>query len=110
MTRLRAVLSALVLFAGLMSVSAFTTPASARSATAPPYHNPMSLILPSGAHAESCADPFVLRVPAGAVTNWYLYCTSDPLTSSERDAQGNLVIHNVPDVSLGRPHALALRR
>jgi arabinan endo-1,5-alpha-L-arabinosidase len=38
----------------------------------------------------------VLRGPAGAVTNWYLYCTSDPLISSERDAQGNLVIHNVP--------------
>jgi arabinan endo-1,5-alpha-L-arabinosidase len=96
MTRLRAALSALLFLAGLTSVSALATPASARSAAAPPYRNPMSLILPGGAHAESCADPFVLRVPAGAVTNWYLYCTSDPLTSSERDAQGNLVIHNVP--------------
>jgi arabinan endo-1,5-alpha-L-arabinosidase len=96
MTRLRSALSAVLLLAGLVSVSAFTAAPSARSATAPPYHNPMSLILPNGAHAESCADPFVLRVPTGAVTNWYLYCTSDPLTSSERDAQGNLVIHNVP--------------
>ena len=72
MTRLRAALSAVLILAGLVSVSAFTAPASAYSAAAPPYHNPMSLILPGGAHAESCADPFVLPVPTGAVTNWYL--------------------------------------
>ena len=82
MTRLRAALSAVLLLAALGSVSAFTTAPSARSVTAPQYHNPMSLILPRGAQAESCADPFVLRVRGGAVTKWYLYSTSHPITSS----------------------------
>jgi arabinan endo-1,5-alpha-L-arabinosidase len=35
-------------------------------------------------------------VPSSNVTDWYLYCTSDPLTDQDLDASGNPVIHNIP--------------
>jgi arabinan endo-1,5-alpha-L-arabinosidase len=97
MTRLRAALSAVLLLAGLLSVPAIAGAAPATSTvTAPPYHNPLKLMLPDGTTAQSCADPFVLRVPGSKVTSWFLYCTSDPLTDKDCDAQGNCVIHNIP--------------
>jgi arabinan endo-1,5-alpha-L-arabinosidase len=64
--------------------------------TAPAYRNPLQLQLPGGGQAASCADPSVLQTRSGDAATWYLYCTSDALTSDERDANGNLVIHNVP--------------
>ena len=85
---------------------ALTTPAvavaapgphtSAAGHVAPAYRNPMRLALPGNRHAASCADPSVLRAHSAADRHWYLYCTSDALTSSEHDATGQLVIHNVP--------------
>jgi arabinan endo-1,5-alpha-L-arabinosidase len=97
MTRLRAALSAVLLLAGLLSVPAIASGAApAAKVTAPPYHNPLKLLLGDGSTAQSCADPFVLRVPTTKITSWYLYCTSDPLNDNDRDAQGNLVLHNIP--------------
>lgn len=65
-------------------------------ATAPSYRNPLRLSLPGGGSAASCADPSVLRAHTAGDRHWYLYCTSDALTESEQDAQGNPVIHTVP--------------
>jgi arabinan endo-1,5-alpha-L-arabinosidase len=62
---------------------------------APSYTNPLKLRLPSGALAESCADPDVLR-GRGADRHWYLYCTTDALTASEVGPTGSPVLHNVP--------------
>ncbi|HEX8079178.1 MAG TPA: family 43 glycosylhydrolase [Jatrophihabitans sp.] len=62
---------------------------------APSYTNPLKLRLPSGALAESCADPDVLR-GQGADRHWYLYCTTDALTASEVGPTGSPVLHNVP--------------
>jgi arabinan endo-1,5-alpha-L-arabinosidase len=62
---------------------------------APSYTNPLKLGLPSGAQAESCADPDVLR-GVGADRHWYLYCTSDALTASELGPDGKPLLHNVP--------------
>jgi arabinan endo-1,5-alpha-L-arabinosidase len=63
---------------------------------APTYRNPLVLRLPSGQRAQSCADPFVLHGRATGDRYWYLYCTSDALTSDEHNPDGSLVIHNVP--------------
>jgi arabinan endo-1,5-alpha-L-arabinosidase len=88
-----------ILIVGLTSAAAEAqpTPSAPRGAAAhhlaPSYRNPLALRLPGGQHAESCADPFVLH---GRDRHWYLYCTSDALSSTERDASGALVIHNVP--------------
>src|SRR4051812_17158061 len=62
---------------------------------APSYTNPLKLALPSGAQAESCADPDVIH-GAAADRHWYLYCTSDALTASEVGPDGRPVLHNVP--------------
>jgi arabinan endo-1,5-alpha-L-arabinosidase len=58
---------------------------------APPtraYHNPLTVRLASGEPAQNCADPAVLRDPRAETPTWYLYCTSDPVSKSERDPNG----------------------
>jgi arabinan endo-1,5-alpha-L-arabinosidase len=62
---------------------------------APSYTNPLKLALPSGAQAESCADPDVIH-GAAADRHWYLYCTSDALTATELGPDGKPLLHNVP--------------
>jgi arabinan endo-1,5-alpha-L-arabinosidase len=59
------------------------------------YSNPLRLPI-DGREAESCADPDLIRGQEEGDTSWYLYCTSDALFEDERDAAGELVIHNVP--------------
>lgn len=63
---------------------------------APSYTNPMSLRLPSGGQAASCADPFVLHGAKAGDRRWYLYCTSDALTATELGPDGRPLIHNIP--------------
>ena len=70
--------------------------AQGQPAPAPPrYRNPMALQLADGQQASSCADPYVLHGQA-TDRHWYLYCTSDALTSAEHNPDGSLVIHNIP--------------
>lgn len=68
--------------------------------SAPPHTNPMALALPDGQTAASCADPTAIHgQPATgpkADPNWYLYCTSDALSATEKNADGSLVSHIVP--------------
>ncbi|MBV8967442.1 MAG: family 43 glycosylhydrolase [Verrucomicrobia bacterium] len=59
----------------------------------PVYRNPLVLNLPSGGHAESCPDPAIIHSQTPGDPYWYLYATSDPLNSDDRDAQGHLIIH-----------------
>lgn len=114
--KLTVALGAAVLTAGLLAVpaqaqarsvtSTHLAPTAARHGSplghdkvAPAYRNPLKLQLPGGAQAASCADPFVLRGPAGRTTHWYLYCTSDALSATELGPDGKPVIHNVPTFS-----------
>ncbi|MEP6852114.1 MAG: family 43 glycosylhydrolase, partial [bacterium] len=98
--------AAAALVVGLVSAVSTASPATATPTTARPatrparttagtYQNPLDLRLPGGKRAESCADPFVFK-GRGADRNWYLYCTTDPLTTTERNADGSLVFHNIP--------------
>ncbi len=80
------------------SVSTPKQPSRHQRSVAPSYINPLSLRLPSGAHAESCADPFVLH-GAAQDRHWYLYCTSDALTATELGPDGKPLLHNVPTFS-----------
>lgn len=93
-------------------VAVALTPAAARAGTAraavasrhtvtawrvpPTYRNPLALTLPDGRRAASCADPFAIHGRSRDDRNWYLYCTSDALTSDEHNPDGSLVIHNLP--------------
>ncbi|MCE7986828.1 MAG: arabinan endo-1,5-alpha-L-arabinosidase [Caldilinea sp. CFX5] len=56
------------------------------------YQNPLPVRTPAGMVVESCADPSVIQ--AGAA--WYLYCTTDPLSSTDRDSNGRLIFHLIP--------------
>ncbi|MBT2503859.1 family 43 glycosylhydrolase [Curtobacterium sp. ISL-83] len=82
---------------------AFAAPAAAAPAvtvtrggtTAPTHQNPMALQLPDGQTAASCADPSAVH-GTGRDRSWYLYCTTDALTATERNPDGSLVQHTVP--------------
>ncbi|WP_338762478.1 family 43 glycosylhydrolase [Massilia sp. METH4] len=52
------------------------------------YHNPLPVKLASGELAQNCADPAVLRDPRAARPTWYMYCTTDPVSRSEREGDG----------------------
>ena len=56
------------------------------------YTNPLSLETSDGP-AVSCPDPAIIKQRAGGVDTWYLYCTGDPLNSSDVNAQGYLNAH-----------------
>jgi len=75
------------------ALAASTT--SARGAVAADHQNPMTLSLPDGQTAASCADPTAVH-GVGRDRNWYLYCTTDALTATEEDPDGSLVQHVVP--------------
>ncbi|RNE66523.1 family 43 glycosylhydrolase [Cryobacterium tepidiphilum] len=99
MTSRRLALFTAVLVAGALAIptTAFGSPPTAgASSVAPAYQNPLDLELPDGGQAASCADPSVIHGQASGDTHWYLYCTSDALTETERDAAGALVQHSVP--------------
>lgn len=69
---------------------------SARHRPTPPsYRNPLELSLPGGGLGESCSDPVVIHGQQPHDSNWYLYCTSDPLNSTP-GPDGKPVFHNVP--------------
>lgn len=78
------------------SAAQATATSLAATSVAPSYENPLDLHLPDGEAVVSCADPSIIRGQQEGDTNWYLYCTTDPLTETERDAEGNLVFHYVP--------------
>jgi arabinan endo-1,5-alpha-L-arabinosidase len=60
------------------------------------YRNPLDIHTLNGAKVESCADPSIIRGRAPGDNYWYMYCTTDPLSSDDRDAQGRLIFHLVP--------------
>jgi arabinan endo-1,5-alpha-L-arabinosidase len=68
--------------------AAACTAATAAPAAPPAYHNPLAVRLASGALADNCADPAVLRDPRAKTPTWYLYCTSDPVSHAEKPIRG----------------------
>jgi arabinan endo-1,5-alpha-L-arabinosidase len=60
------------------------------------YRNPLEVTTQTGMTVESCADPTVIRSQQSLDRHWYLYCTTDPLSSDDRDGSGNLIFHLIP--------------
>jgi arabinan endo-1,5-alpha-L-arabinosidase len=60
------------------------------------YTNPLPVTTPSGMTVESCADPSIVYAGPSRENAWYMYCTTDPLNSSDRDPAGNLIFHLIP--------------
>jgi len=59
------------------------------------YRNPLPIQIPSGGQVESCADPTIIRGQTLGDSDWYLYCTKDPLNGNDRDPSGALRFHNI---------------
>lgn len=79
----------LVLVGSVMS----TTSLQAATGT---YQNPLQIQIPNDGQVESCADPSVIRGQTPGDTNWYMYCTTDPLNNADRDANNNFNFHLIP--------------
>ncbi len=86
-TRLLAAL-ALALSAGLGPAAVI--PAAAAT---PTYRNPAQIQIPGDGTVDSCADPTVIRGQTANDPYWYLYCTTDPLNGTDRNASGDLNFH-----------------
>jgi len=100
MSPCRSALFVAALLAAALSIptTAYASPPDrgGTASVAPDYQNPLDLTLPGGGQAASCADPSVIHGQQAGDTHWYLYCTSDALTETERDASGALVLHSIP--------------
>jgi arabinan endo-1,5-alpha-L-arabinosidase len=70
------------------AAAAADAPAAPSTAALRAYHNPLAVRLASGALAQNCADPAVLRDPRAKQPTWYLYCTSDPVSRDEKTIPG----------------------
>ncbi len=57
------------------------------------YRNPLTLNTTNQGPAVSCPDPAIIKERSHSSDTWYLYCTGDPLNSSDVDANGNLRAH-----------------
>ena len=89
---LRATAARLIsLLAALVSTTALAQPLATGH-----YRNPLTLALPGGGLAETCADPALLAPQQPGDAHWTLYCTSDPLHRKDLDAKGELVFRKVP--------------
>ena len=60
------------------------------------YTNPLAPDIPGDGVIESCADPTVLHGQRPGDTEWYVYCTTDPLNDEDVDAAGDPVFRRVP--------------
>ena len=87
-------LQSLLATACLPLIACGQTIASASGSQGQPhtYTNPLALQTSSGP-AVSCPDPAIIRQRAGGTDTWYLYCTGDPLNSSDVNSGGGLNVH-----------------
>ena len=91
------VLRALRLHLSAASLAAATAASFAASLTpAPPRSNPLDIRTSSGQPVQSCADPTMIRGQTAGDTDWYMYCTSDPLGDWDQDGSGNYHHHQIP--------------
>jgi arabinan endo-1,5-alpha-L-arabinosidase len=81
----------------VMNASAqHVAPLSSNYSWSKTYTNPLTLNTSNGP-AVSCPDPAIMKAHKKAESldadSWYLYCTGDPLNSSDVNAQGELNAH-----------------
>jgi arabinan endo-1,5-alpha-L-arabinosidase len=59
------------------------------------YRNPIQPVILGDGTVESCADPSVMNGAEGE-RRWYMYCTTDPLNDSDKNASGGFTFHLIP--------------
>src|SRR5260370_10888385 len=69
----------------------FNPPTSPQSTAA--FSNPLLIQIPAGSTVQDCPDPSIIRGQQLGDTSWYMYCTTDPLNDTDKDALGNFNFH-----------------
>lgn len=85
-----ALLAALLALSALLGQAAIPSPVQAADHQ---YDNPLLATVPGDGAVESCADPSTIHAHDGY---WYTYCTTDPLNSDDRNAEGGLNFRKIP--------------
>jgi arabinan endo-1,5-alpha-L-arabinosidase len=58
------------------------------------YANPLKIQIPgTDKLVENCPDPSIIQGQTPGDTDWYLYCTSNPLYDGDKDASGKDAFH-----------------
>jgi arabinan endo-1,5-alpha-L-arabinosidase len=57
------------------------------------FSNPLLIQIPAGGTVQDCPDPSIIRGQQPSDTFWYMYCTTDPLNDTDKDASGNFNFH-----------------
>src|SRR6185503_18223507 len=60
------------------------------------YANPLAINIPGGGLLERCPDPAVIRGQTQGDDAFYVYCTSGPLNSADKDPMGGYNTHFLP--------------
>lgn len=60
------------------------------------YTNPLDVQIPGDGRVESCADPSIIHSQSAGDTQWYVYCTTDPLNDQDKNASGGFNFHLIP--------------
>lgn len=85
------------LLAALLALAALSLPAPTQARQGPAvYRNPLLPSIPGDGVVESCADPTIIRAQHPGDSGWYMYCTTDPLNSEDRNQAGDLNFHLIP--------------
>ncbi len=88
------ILGALAVLLALLAAPAH--PATAKNRQTGDYQNPLPIQIPGDGLVESCADPSLIRGQQEGDTDWYMYCTKDPLNDEDRNAAGEFNFRNLP--------------
>ena len=48
------------------------------------YTNPLHVQIPGDGIVESCADPTIIQGQTAGDSDWYMYCTTDPLNGNDK--------------------------
>lgn len=84
-----------VIHADTIRPPALPSPAP-RDAAVGMYTNPLRFAPTTTDAFESCPDPAIIRGQQAGDAFWYLYCTTNPLSSTDRAADGKLDFHLLP--------------
>jgi arabinan endo-1,5-alpha-L-arabinosidase len=76
-----------VLAAGLDLQTQTSVTRDIKAAKKETYRNPLPVQIPNDGMVENCGDPSLIRGQTTGDTNWYMYCTTDPL--NDLDKTGN---------------------
>jgi arabinan endo-1,5-alpha-L-arabinosidase len=92
------VLGALILALATITAPASQSSALAQSRSTATYTNPLPVAAPGigNGTVETCADPSVIYGQQPGDNYWYMYCTTDPLNSEDRVADGGFNFRLMP--------------